>query len=43
LLDRKTDSLDKEREDHYNTKKILANEVQSLKEKLATTKDDLER
>ena len=43
LLDRKTDSLEKEREEHYNTKKTFDSEVQTLKEKLTTAKDELER
>ena len=43
LLDRKTESLEKEREDHYNTKKTLDNEVQTLKDKVANVTDELER
>lgn len=43
LLDRKTESLEKEREDHYNTKKSLETDVQSLKDKLANSQDELER
>ena len=43
LLDRKTDSLEKEREDHYNTKKALEADVQVLKDKVANAQDELER
>lgn len=43
LLDRKTESLDKEREEHYKTKRTLEVELQSVKDKLANTVDDLER
>lgn len=43
LVDRKTESLEKEREEHYNTKRTLDAEVQTLKEKLTITKDELER
>lgn len=39
LLDRKTDSLEKEREDHYTTKKTLDTEIQTLKDKLANSRD----
>lgn len=43
LLDRKTESLEKERDDHYNTKRILEAETQTLKDKLANAKDELDR
>lgn len=43
LLDRKTDSLDKEREAHYSTKISLQNELQATKDKLENANDDLER
>jgi len=39
LLDRKTETLEKEREDHYNTKKTYSVEVQTLKDRLANAKD----
>ena len=43
LHDRKTDSLDKERSDHYKTKQNLEVELQSVKDKLANALDELER
>lgn len=43
LIDRKTESLEKEREEHYNTKRTLDAEVQTLKERLTSAKDELER
>lgn len=43
LLDRKTESLDKEREAHYNTKINLQNELQATKDKLENANDDIER
>ena len=43
LLDRKTDRLDKERDEHYNTKNNLQAEVQNLKDKVANVEDELER
>ena len=43
LLDRKTESLEQEREDHYNTKKTLEEDVQSLKDKVANVQDELDR
>jgi uncharacterized protein YdcH (DUF465 family) len=43
LIDRKTESLEQEREEHYNTKRTLDAEVQTLKEKLTNSKDELER
>ena len=43
LLDRKTESLEKEREDHYSTRKTLESDVQQLKDKVANTQDELER
>ena len=43
LLDRKTESLEKEREEHYTTKSTLDAEVQTLKEKVAVAADELER
>lgn len=43
LLDRKTESLDKEREEHYHTKRNLEAELQSIKDKLTNSVDDLER
>lgn len=43
LLDRKTESLDKERADHYKTKQSLEVDLQSVKDKLANALDDLER
>lgn len=39
LLDRKTESLAKEVENHYSTKRSLDAEVQTLKDKLANAKD----
>lgn len=41
LLDRKTESLDKERSDHYKTKQGLEIELQSTKDKLANALDEL--
>jgi len=41
LLDRKTEDLEKEREEHYTTKKTLDSEVQTLKDKAANLSDDL--
>ena len=43
LLDRKTESLDREREEHYKTKRTLEVELQSTKDKLANAVEDLER
>jgi chromosome segregation ATPase len=43
LLEDKTKSLAKEKEDHSNINRALASEVQSLKDKLANARDDLER
>jgi predicted nucleic acid-binding Zn-ribbon protein len=43
LLDRKTESLDKERGDHYTTKRSLEDQLQSVKDKLANASDELER
>ena len=43
LLDRTTESLDKEREEHYHTKRTLEVDLQSTKDKLANTAEDLER
>lgn len=43
LLDRKTESLEKERDDHYNTKRTLEAETQTLKDKLTNAKDELDR
>lgn len=43
LLDRKTESLDKEREAHYSTKISLQNELQATKDKLENANDDLDR
>jgi hypothetical protein len=43
LLDRKTESLDKERGAHYNTKNSLEVELQGVKEKLANANEELER
>ena len=41
LLDRKTESLDREREEHYKTKRTLEVELQSTKDKLANVVEDL--
>lgn len=41
LLDRKTESLDKERGAHYNTKNALEIELQSVKDRLANANDEL--
>lgn len=43
LLDRKTEDLEKEREEHYSTKKTLDSEVQTLKDKVSNLTDDLDR
>ena len=42
-MERKTDSLDQERDEHYNTKSRLEGEVQTLKDKVANVEDELER
>lgn len=43
LLDRKTESLDRERTAHYATKNALEVELQATKDKLANANDELER
>ena len=40
-MDRKTESLDKEIEQHYHTKRSLESELQVTKDKLLNAKDDL--
>ena len=39
LLDRKTESLAKEVEDHYTTRRNLEAEIQTQKDKLANARD----
>lgn len=39
LLDRKTESLAKEVEDHYTTRRTLEAEIQTQKDKLANARD----